>query len=107
MPDCSNMCHETSGSALRPTIGIGKGTVTLEDFYHAEVIIIIGQNPAPMHCRMMSALEKCKANGGKIIAINPLPEAGMMGFKKSAGNKGSYRRWNKARRSLSTCKNKW
>lgn len=81
MPDCSNMCHETSGSGLRPTIGIGKGTVTLEDFYHAEVIVIIGQNPGTNSPRMMSALEKCKANGGKIIAVNPLPEAGLMGFR--------------------------
>lgn len=80
MPDCSNMCHETSGSALRPTIGIGKGTVTLEDFYEAEVIVIIGQNPGTNAPRMMSALSKGKKNGAKIIAINPLPEAGLMGF---------------------------
>lgn len=80
MPDCSNMCHETSGSALRPTIGIGKGTVTLEDFYDAEVILIIGQNPGTNAPRMMSALAKGKKNGAKIIAINPLPEAGLMGF---------------------------
>ncbi|WP_447642795.1 MULTISPECIES: FdhF/YdeP family oxidoreductase [Chitinophagaceae] len=80
MPDCSNMCHETSGSGLRPTIGIGKGTVTLEDMHDAEVVIIIGQNPGTNAPRMMSALAKCKAQGGKIIAINPLPETGMMGF---------------------------
>ncbi|WP_347219971.1 FdhF/YdeP family oxidoreductase [Chryseobacterium sp.] len=80
MPDCSNMCHETSGSALRPTIGIGKGTVTLEDFYDAEVIVIIGQNPGTNAPRMMSALAKGKKNGAKIIAINPLLEAGLMGF---------------------------
>lgn len=80
MPDCSNMCHETSGSALRTTIGIGKGTVTLEDFYEAEVIVIIGQNPGTNAPRMMSALAKGKKNGAKIIAINPLPEAGLMGF---------------------------
>ncbi|WP_448633980.1 molybdopterin-dependent oxidoreductase [Pedobacter panaciterrae] len=60
MPDCSNMCHETSGTALRPTIGIGKGTVTLEDFYDTDVVIIIGQNPGTNAPRMMSALEKCK-----------------------------------------------
>ena len=80
MPDCSNMCHETSGSALRLTIGIGKGTVKLEDFYDAEVIVIIGQNPGTNAPRMMSALAKGKQNGAKIIAINPLPEAGLMGF---------------------------
>ncbi|HVU58887.1 MAG TPA: FdhF/YdeP family oxidoreductase [Puia sp.] len=80
MPDCSNMCHETSGSALRPTIGIGKGTVKLEDLYHSDIIIIIGQNPGTNAPRMMSALEKAKKNGARIIAINPLPEAGLMGF---------------------------
>ena len=80
MPDCSNMCHETSGSALRPTIGIGKGTVTLEDFHDSEVIVIIGQNPGTNAPRMMSALAKAKKNGAKIIAVNPLSEAGLMGF---------------------------
>ncbi|MBP6431676.1 MAG: FdhF/YdeP family oxidoreductase [Ferruginibacter sp.] len=81
MPDCSNMCHETSGTALLPTIGIGKGTVTLEDFYDTDLIIIVGQNPGTNAPRMMSALEKGKKNGAKIIAINPLPEAGLMGFR--------------------------
>ncbi|MBS7253631.1 FdhF/YdeP family oxidoreductase [Flavobacterium branchiicola] len=81
MPDCSNMCHETSGSALRTTIGIGKGTVTLDDFYDTDVIVIIGQNPGTNAPRMLSALSKGKKNGAKIIAINPLPEAGLMGFR--------------------------
>lgn len=81
LPDCSNMCHETSGTALSQTIGIGKGTVKLEDFYDTDVIIIIGQNPGTNAPRMMSALEKGKKNGARIIAVNPLPEAGLMGFK--------------------------
>ncbi|QNL48722.1 FdhF/YdeP family oxidoreductase [Olivibacter sp. SDN3] len=81
MPDCSNMCHETSGTALLPTIGIGKGTVTLHDFYDTDVIVIVGQNPGTNAPRMMTALEKGKKNGAKIIAINPLPEAGLMGFR--------------------------
>jgi molybdopterin-dependent oxidoreductase alpha subunit len=81
MPDCSNMCHETSGTALSATIGIGKGTVTLNDFYDTDVVVIIGHNPGTNAPRMMSALEKGKKNGAKIIAINPLPEAGLMGFK--------------------------
>ncbi|MGM9478167.1 FdhF/YdeP family oxidoreductase [Pedobacter sp. GSP4] len=81
MPDCSNMCHETSGTALLPTIGIGKGTVKLDDFYQAEVIVIIGHNPGTNAPRMMSALQKGKKNGAKIIAINPMPEAGLMGFR--------------------------
>jgi molybdopterin-dependent oxidoreductase alpha subunit len=80
MPDCSNMCHETSGTALLPTIGIGKGTVKLNDFYDTDVIVIIGQNPGTNAPRMLTALEKGKKNGARIIAINPLPEAGLMGF---------------------------
>lgn len=88
MPDCSNMCHETSGTALRPTIGIGKGTVKLEDFYDTDLIVIIGQNPGTNAPRMLSALEKGKKNGAKIIAINPLPEAGLMGFKNPQEVKG-------------------
>lgn len=88
MPDCSNMCHETSGSALKTTIGIGKGTVTLEDFYDTDLIVIIGQNPGTNAPRMMSALAKGKKNGAKIIAINPLPEAGLMGFRNPQEIKG-------------------
>ncbi|WJJ95197.1 FdhF/YdeP family oxidoreductase [Algibacter luteus] len=80
LPDCSNMCHEASGSALSETLGIGKGSVVLDDLYKAEVVIVVGQNPGTNHPRMLSALEKCKKNGGKVIAINPLPEAGLMKF---------------------------
>ncbi|WP_420155884.1 FdhF/YdeP family oxidoreductase [Siphonobacter sp.] len=80
-PDCSNMCHETSGYALSRCIGIGKGTVKLEDFYDSELIIIIGQNPGTNSPRMLSALARGKKNGAKIMAINPLPEAGLMGFR--------------------------
>jgi molybdopterin-dependent oxidoreductase alpha subunit len=80
LPDCSNMCHEASGSALTETLGIGKGSVTLNDLYKADLVMVIGQNPATNHPRMLTALEKCKNNGGKIIAINPLPEAGLIKF---------------------------
>ena len=80
LPDCSNMCHESSGSALGPTIGIGKGTVTLEDFYESEAIFVLGQNPGTNHPRMLSALQTCKRNGGKIVSVNPLKEAGLLGF---------------------------
>jgi molybdopterin-dependent oxidoreductase alpha subunit len=80
LPDCSNMCHESSGVALTETIGIGKGTVKLEDLYQAKLILVIGQNPGTNHPRMMSALSKCKGNGGKIIHINPLPEVGTSKF---------------------------
>ncbi len=80
LPDCSNMCHESSGVGLGETIGIGKGTVTLEDIYKAEVVLVIGQNPGTNHPRMLSALQKCKANGGKVVHINPLPETGTTKF---------------------------
>ena len=80
MPDCSNMCHESSGKGLSATVGIGKGSVTLDDFNHADLVIVMGQNPGTNHPRMLSALEKCKQNGCKIVAINPLPEAGLMHF---------------------------
>src|SRR5690606_8742539 len=80
LPDCSNMCHEASGSALSETLGIGKGSVTLDDLYKAELVMVVGQNPGTNHPRMLSALEKCKKNGGKIIAINPLREAGLVKF---------------------------
>lgn len=81
LPDCSNMCHESSGSAMNPTIGIGKGTVSLEDLHKAELIFVVGQNPGTNHPRMLSALRECKINGGKIVSINPLPEAGLFNFK--------------------------
>lgn len=80
LPDCSNMCHEASGSALSETLGIGKGSATLDDLYKAELVMVVGQNPATNHPRMLSALEKTKKNSGKIVAINPLPEAGLMKF---------------------------
>ena len=81
LPDCSNMCHESSGKALSKTIGIGKGTVTLNDFDHADLILVIGQNPGTNHPRMLSALESAKKNGAKIVSINPLFEAGLQRFK--------------------------
>ncbi|MHC9293953.1 FdhF/YdeP family oxidoreductase [Mycobacterium sp. LTG2003] len=81
LPDCSNMCHESSGTALSESIGIGKGSVTVEDLTLADVILIAGQNPGTNHPRMLSILEKAKANGAKIIAVNPLPEAGLIRFK--------------------------
>ncbi|HEX8399210.1 MAG TPA: FdhF/YdeP family oxidoreductase, partial [Pyrinomonadaceae bacterium] len=78
LPDCSNMCHESSGTALTESIGIGKGTVTLEDFEKTDLILIMGQNPGTNHPRMMSSLEHAKRSGAKIVSINPLPEAGLM-----------------------------
>ncbi|HEY6803363.1 MAG TPA: FdhF/YdeP family oxidoreductase, partial [Pyrinomonadaceae bacterium] len=81
LPDCSNMCHESSGAALSETIGIGKGTVTLDDFDHAQAIFVIGQNPGTNHPRMLTSLQRAKRRGCKLVHINPLPEAGMVRFK--------------------------
>ncbi|MGL6235411.1 MAG: FdhF/YdeP family oxidoreductase [Segniliparus sp.] len=81
LPDCSNMCHESSGTALSASIGIGKGSVSLDDVHHADLILIAGQNPGTNHPRMLTALDKAKANGARIVAMNPLPEAGLIRFK--------------------------
>lgn len=81
LPDCSNMCHESSGTALVETIGVGKGTVTLDDFDLADAIFVIGQNPGTNHPRMLTSLQRAKRHGCKLVHINPLPEVGMTRFK--------------------------
>lgn len=88
LPDCSNMCHESSGVALNETLGIGKGSIKLEDFYKTDVILVLGQNPGTNHPRMLSALQKAKGNGSKIISINPLLETGLLGFANPQDFKG-------------------
>jgi molybdopterin-dependent oxidoreductase alpha subunit len=88
LPDCSNMCHESSGSALGQTIGIGKGSVTLEDIHDADLLVVVGQNPGTNHPRMLSALEIAKSKGAKIVSINPLPEAGMTRFNNPQTPRG-------------------
>jgi len=80
LPDCSNMCHESSGAALAHSIGIGKGSVHLEDLYAADLILVVGQNPGTNHPRMLTALEKAKRNGAHIVTVNPLDEAGLRRF---------------------------
>jgi molybdopterin-dependent oxidoreductase alpha subunit len=79
-PDCSNMCHEPSGSGLKPTIGIGKGTVTLHDFEKADAILIFGQNPGTNHPRMLGELREASKRGAKILSFNPLRERGLERF---------------------------
>lgn len=88
LPDCSNMCHESSGSALVETLGIGKGTVSIDDIHQADLLIVAGQNPGTNHPRMLSALEKAKRNGATIVAVNPLPEAGLMRFENPQTPRG-------------------
>jgi molybdopterin-dependent oxidoreductase alpha subunit len=80
LPDCSNMCHESSGAALNATIGIGKGTVTLEDIESTDCLLVWGQNPGTNHPRMLTSMERTVLNGGKIITINPLDETGLKAF---------------------------
>src|SRR6185436_3734562 len=81
LPDCSNMCHESSGLGLTETIGIGKSTVKIEDFALADSIFVIGQNPGTCHPRMLTELQKAARNGCKIVSINPLSETGLKRFK--------------------------
>ena len=81
LPDCSNMCHEPTSVALAEAIGIGKGSVSLDDIHHTDLLILVGQNPGTNHPRMLTALEEAKRNGARIIAVNPLPEAGLIRFK--------------------------
>ncbi|MGH7692245.1 MAG: FdhF/YdeP family oxidoreductase [Candidatus Dormibacteria bacterium] len=88
LPDCSNMCHESSGTALKEVIGIGKGTVTLEDLEKSELIIIAGQNPGTNHPRMLTSLETAKHRGAVIVAVNPMPEAGLLRFRNPQTPRG-------------------
>jgi molybdopterin-dependent oxidoreductase alpha subunit len=88
LPDCSNMCHESTSVGLAEVIGIGKASVSYDDVLEAELIVIAGQNPGTNHPRMLTALEEAKKNGAKIIAINPLKEAGLVRFKNPQRPKG-------------------
>ena len=81
LPDCSNMCHESSGAGLNEAIGIGKASVRIEDFEHADAIFVIGQNPGTNHPRMLTELQKAARNGGKIVSVNPLIETGLIRFQ--------------------------
>jgi oxidoreductase alpha (molybdopterin) subunit len=81
LPDCSNMCHESTGTAMGEVVGVGKSTIRYDDFRQADLVIVLGQNPGTNHPRMLSALEECKRAGGRIIAVNPLPEAGLIRYK--------------------------
>ena len=92
LPDCSNMCHESSGVALTETIGIGKGSVTLDDVEQADLLLVVGQNPGTNHPRMLSALETAKRRGATIVSVNPLPEAGLIRFKNPQRPSGALGR---------------
>ncbi len=88
LPDCSNMCHESTGTAMGETLGVGKSTIQYDDFGQADLIIVMGQNPGTNHPRMLTALEECKRNGGAIVAVNPLPEAGLKRYKNPQKPRG-------------------
>ena len=81
LPDCSNLCHESSGFALTETLGVGKGSVSLDDIHTADLIFVVGQNPGTNHPRMLTSLETAKRRGARIVTVNPLPEPGLMRFK--------------------------
>ncbi|MGM7423263.1 FdhF/YdeP family oxidoreductase [Cellulosimicrobium sp. CpK407] len=81
LPDCSNMCHESTGTAMLETIGIGKSTVSYDDFARADLVIVMGQNPGTNHPRMLTALEGTKRAGGSVVSVNPLPEAGLVRYR--------------------------
>ncbi len=81
LPDCSNMCHEATGAGMSPAIGIGKSTVHYDDFAHADLVMVMGQNPGTNHPRMLNALQDTKVNGGQMVGINVLPEASLLRYK--------------------------
>ncbi len=81
LPDCSNLCHESSGVGLTEAIGVGKGTVQLSDFEAADLILVMGQNPGTNHPRMLSTLQEAARRGARIVSVNPLREAGLVRFK--------------------------
>ncbi|MEM9280934.1 MAG: FdhF/YdeP family oxidoreductase [Verrucomicrobiota bacterium] len=80
LPDCSNMCHESSGAALVASVGIGKGTVTLKDIENSDIVLVVGQNPGTNHPRMLSCLQEAVRKGAEIVSVNPMKEAGLVGF---------------------------
>ncbi|WP_070884468.1 FdhF/YdeP family oxidoreductase [Pseudomonas argentinensis] len=80
-PDCSNMCHEASGVALIQSVGIGKGSVTFDDFEHADAIFVLGQNPGTNHPRMLEPLREAVKRGAQVVAFNPLKERGLERFQ--------------------------
>ncbi|MEE3331791.1 MAG: FdhF/YdeP family oxidoreductase [Myxococcota bacterium] len=80
LPDCSNMCHESSGTGLNDAIGIGKGTVSLEDFDQSDLIFVIGQNPGSNHPRMLTTLDEARRRGCGVVSVNPLRERGLERF---------------------------
>jgi molybdopterin-dependent oxidoreductase alpha subunit len=88
LPDCSNLCHESSGVALTETLGVGKGSVSLEDVHAADLIFVVGQNPGTNHPRMLTALETAKRRGARIVTVNPLPEPGLIRFKNPQTARG-------------------
>ena len=88
LPDCSNLCHESSGYALTETLGVGKGSVSLADVHAADLILVVGQNPGTNHPRMLTSLETAKRRGARIVSVNPLPEPGLMRFKNPQTMRG-------------------
>ena len=85
------MCHESSGAGLKETIGVGKGTVQLEDFALADAIFVVGQNPGTNHPRMLTTLQEARSAGAMIVSVNPLAEPGTLRFAHPQNPLGAAR----------------
>ena len=88
LPDCGNLCHESTGVALSSTVGLGKGSITMNDLETTDLLISIGQNPGTNHPRSLTSFKKMKENGGKMVVLNPMPETGLMEFREPQSVKG-------------------
>lgn len=88
LPDCSNMCHEATGTGMRQSIGVGKSTIGYSDFGKADLIMVMGQNPGTNHPRMLNALEEAKRSGAEIVGVNPLPEAALLRYRNPQKPRG-------------------
>ncbi len=89
LPDCGNLCHESTGVALKEVVGLGKGSATMKDLETTDLLISVGQNPGTNHPRSLTTFKKMKENGGKMLAINPMPEPGLLRFEEPQSVKGS------------------
>ncbi|MFW0118826.1 FdhF/YdeP family oxidoreductase [Rothia sp. P5764] len=82
LPDCGNLCHESTGVALKEVAGLGKGSITMSDLETTDLLISVGQNPGTNHPRSLTSFKKMKENGGKMVVLNPMPETGLMAFRE-------------------------
>lgn len=91
LPDCGNLCHESTALALKEVAGLGKASVTMKDMETTELFISVGQNPGTNHPRSLTTFKKMKENGGKMVVLNPMPETGLMAFKEPQSPVGMFK----------------